>query len=659
MSLTTDFSPLSFQDIKDQITTQLKNSDAFFDYEFTGSRLNALIDALAYTVLYGGAYANAAVIESWRQLAVQRPSVVHHAQNNGYVPASKVASNATVEIKLTRQVPSTQPYVIVQRGTKFSGQKGTATYPFVTTEDITILGATPFQEFEQNILISQGRFLSQTVNWTATSRIFIKDVNTDRRFTKVTVNGETWKKADSAPRIHDEDNTKVFYMRETLEGWTEIYFGVSNLVAIDGQQDLSMFVGGKTPQPGDTIVIEYLVTDGEDANDADQFKITSTVSGYSAVVTPTAVDAATGGSPEEDIERIRSVSDKMWQAQGRCVVPSDYENFIMAEYSYFIDAIRCWTQKGVTGYAYIAIKPKNALTLTESQIEQIGNYLKKYNVSTVEPRILKAPVYIFINHTIEIDYDPNLLDITESQLQQNVIVSMENYYKNSINNFGDGYQTSKLLAAIDATHKSILGSSCDIDVVKEFTRDVFWTELTKGSFLSAPTVTRGISAAAFTYDEYDDTVNPPLFVNTHELKVFSSDSHKLVIGPFLPTAVPGGWTACTINPGLVEYTLRDFDEPVDDYYDQNDVDYVAEVKYYELGTCIETDGSGGTTFTQYKFGSAAPMHRWNKTWLVEDSIKYYITVTENSIYPAQGEIIAFDQYLRPEYIKLTPHAILS
>lgn len=669
MSLTTDFSSLSFDSIKAQITTQLKNSDAFFDYEFTGSRLNALIDALAYTVLYGGAYANASVIESWRQLAVQRSSVVQHAQNVGYVPSSKRAAAANVEIKMTRTVPSSQTYAIVQRGTKFSGQKGSATYPFVVTEDITILGTNTYQ---QTIPVSQGRFLSQTINWTATSRIFVKDANTDRRYTKVTVNGEEWKKSDNAARV--QSKSKVFYMRETLEGWTEIYFGVSNLETIEGQIDVSMYVGGKTPVPGDAIVVEYLVTDGDAANDTDTFKITSIITGYDTQVTPAAVDKAAGGFAEEDIERIRAVSDKMWQAQGRCVTPADYQNFILAEFGSIIDAIRCWTQRGNLGYAMIAIKPKNALRFNASQEKVISDYLKKYNVSVVEPTIV-APVYIFIDHTIEVDYDPNLLDITEIQLSQNILLSMENYYRTTINDFGIGYQTSKLLKSIDDTHKAILGSSCDIDVVKEFEVEKWWKDLVRGSSLSAPTEFGGISTAPFTYNEYDDTQDPPLYVQSHELQVFSTDSGKLVIGPFLPTKDGINWVECLVKPNSAVYAplliplldppnpphRYDFNEPFDVYFDVNDNDYMAKVKYYEIGSYIVTNNSGGSTFQQINFDDVQEIHqfRWVMKNIDEEFIKYKIKSVENSIYPDLGEIIVFDQYLRPEYIKLKPIAVSS
>ena len=660
MSLTTDFSSLTFETIKDQIIAQLKNSDAFFDYEFTGARLNALVDALAYTVLYGGAYANASVIESWRQLAVQRSSVVQHAQNVGYVPSSKIASIAHAKIELTRTTPDPLiPYVTIPRGTRFSGQKGSSTYPFVLADDFTILGVNQYQSI---IPLVQGRFLSETVNWTATSRIFIKDANTDRRYTKVTVNGEVWKKSDNAARV--DSKSKVFYMRETLEGWTEIYFGVSNLVDISGQLDMSVYIGGKTPDVGDTIVIEYLVTDADAANDTNSFKIISSISGFSVTVTSLpdtseVRNSAQGGADKEDIERIRAVSDKMWQAQGRCVVPSDYENFILSEFSSFISAIKCWTQRGNYGVAYIAIKPKNGLELSKTQKTEISTYLEKYNVSTVQPLII-APVYIFINHIIDVDYDPNLLDITVEQLKQNVIKSMDSYYTNTVNDFGIAYQTSKLLSEIDATHKSILGSSCEIDVVKELQKDMFWSGLTKGSTLSAPTEPRGIITAPFTYNEYD-TTDPeyPMFVNTHELKIFSTDSNKLIIGPFLPTAAGIDWVECEIVVNDILYNELDhgaFDEP--EYY-SNDIAYTSKVKYYVIGSYITETGSGGSSFTQDNFDSSEDKYRWDSKYLDETSITYFIKVKETSIYPAQGEIIVFDQYLRPEYITLTPHAIMS
>ena len=229
------------------------------------------------------------------------------------------------------------------------------------------------------------------------------------------------------------------------------------------------------------------------------------------------------------------------------------------------------------------------------------------------------------------------------------------------------------MKAIDDTHKSILGSSCDIDVVKEFEVEKWWKDLVRGSSLSAPTEIRGISTAPFTYHEYDDTQEPPFYVQSHELQVFSTDSGKLVMGPFLPTKDGITWVECLVKPNSAVYAplpppildplaiKYDFNEPTDLYFDENDDDYMAKVKYYEIGSYITENDSKGSTFQQINFDDVQEINqfRWVMENVDEEFIKYSIKSVENSIYPDLGEIIVFDQYLRPEYIKLKPIAVSS
>lgn len=623
MALTSDYSALSFDGIKTKIIDVLKNSEEFKDYDFTGARLNVLADQLAYTALYDSAYANAAVFESWNQYARTREAVVAHAQGQGYTPASKRAAtiDATLVLKYTGQAATYPSVAIVPRGYKIFGTSGNKTYEFVTIENYELYGSV--NTFSGPISLAQGRFLQNLYTVTNTAnRFIIKDPNIDRRFIRVTIDGAEWSLAENMARA--EGTAPVYYIRETVEGWTEVYFGTGEFTPIDGQVDLSMYVGGLKPVVGSKIEVEYLVTAGGDANFITSFKAVDSVANFTVFdLTFNEGDYSAGGSEREDMERIRTLAPKMNEAQGRCVTATDYESFVRKEFGGIISSIKCWTEPGKTGYAYIAIKPTDGLALSPSQITAITEYLKKYNVIVVTPKIVR-PIYVFVNHTIEVDFDPNALEISEQQLRANIMSSINTYYTQNITTFNSGFHSSKLMRYIDDTHKAILGSQTDIDIVKEFSIEMFW-DLSGGSYMGDAMPLRGLSTFPFTWNEIDDEL---VTVRTAELVIDSTDGGDLVIGPF-PSA-----SAAYLG---VLYTGSDFNSKInngDNWYVVGSVNY----------------SSGIFTLTDF---DDLPSYRFTKESIDEESIRFKGIIAEADLYPANGEIIAYEPDIRPEYITIT------
>lgn len=623
MATNTDLTPLEFSSAKQKITDLFKNSDDFKDYDFTGSRLNVLLDVLAYATTYEGSYANAAVFESWNNYARTREAVVQHAQNNGYVPSSRRSAtiNGNLVMKYIGNAAQYPTVVNIPRGFKIYGQSGNKTYPFIVTTTTELYGSV--NTFSGSIPLAQGKLLQNTYRWAKNGRIFIKDPTIDRRFVTVTVNGSSWTLAENAARV--DATAPVFYMRETVEGWTEVYFGVGEFTVSEDELDLSQYIGGLKPLVGDDILVEFLSTVGEEANFITSFKVVDTVNDFSVFdFTIEENDYSSGGAEREDIERIRVLSPKMYEAQGRCVTATDYETFVRKEFGGIISSIKCWTQPGKTGYAYIAIKPTDGLELSPSQITAIDTYLKKYNVVAVTPKIVR-PIYIFMNHSIEVDFDPNLLDISEQQLRQNIIDSIEKYYVENITTFNSSFHNSKMMTAVDATHQSILGTACDIDIVKEFAVEVFW-DLSGGTYMGDTIPTRGLITYPFTWNEINDANE---IINTAELVVDSTDSGLLVLGPFPHQSA----AYCGIL--------------------YNDIDFNSKVatsadKWYVVGSV--TYSTGRFSLTDF---DELPSYRFTQESIDEDSIRFKAIIGESDIYPANGEIIAFEPTVRAEYINIT------
>ena len=91
---------LDFVDIKASIVSYLKTRQEFTDYDFEGSSLSYLVDLLAYNTYYTAFNANMAMNEAFLPSATVRDNVVNVAKLLNYVPHSKVASAAVVNVSI-------------------------------------------------------------------------------------------------------------------------------------------------------------------------------------------------------------------------------------------------------------------------------------------------------------------------------------------------------------------------------------------------------------------------------------------------------------------------------------------------------------------------------------------------------------------------------
>ena len=610
-----DFSAITFQEVKARIIDHFKNSDAFKDYDFVGSRLNTLIDGLAYAALYQGTFANAALFESFLQSARTRGAVVLAAQNLGYIPASMRGASIILPITMTYNQPGNKPLSVkIPFGFKFFGTIGDSKYEYVTFKE-HILTRNTSGTYTGPVTVIQGKVVRQQYTWSNDLRIFIRDQTIDRRYIRVRVNGTEYTKAGNAARVSSTD--PVYYFRETLEGYTELYFGAGELQKIDGQPDLESYVGGLKPSVGQPIVVEYLSVKGADANGVKTFKSVDSVPNFNVAINLEADNQSSGGGDKEDMERIRTVAPKVFEAQGRCVTAQDYEAFVLREFGSIVDAIRCWGENTKPGYAFIAIKPVGALSMNKAQKDAIEEYLKQYNVVTISPKVV-TPDYLFIEHNIEVDYKVTELNVSEDELFNSILGQVAQYYSDNITAFASSFHVSKLLAYIDNTNTAILGSACDIRMIKE-QEDNYLTPAAGIDFLNT------IQTRKFVSSDIGFKKNP---LDVYNVQLRGTDSGKLVIGPFKPGAI-----------SIAAYTANDFDRagtaPNNLYYDVGTIDYVTGNIYYNL--------------------AALGQIRDNFTVAV---LRLYATPAETDIYTKNGSLIVYEPLLRPSYIALTINPIL-
>lgn len=615
------FKGATFDEIKSDLIDWLGNQDEFKDYDFTGSRLNVLTDLLAYCTLYIQQFSNSALFESFIRTAVLRSSVVQHAQDMGYMPDSRTASSTTLLLKATNPLNPTS--IRIPRGTKFVGTvERTDNYPFVTLDDVTIIRGQN-NTYESLVNVYQGRIVRTELKFDGISQILIRDPNIDRSKVRVWVDGSPWVDWTNNSMVDISGASNVFYMRETVDQTTEIFFGEGEAsTEIAGGALVANYIGGLKPNIGSTIVIEYLSTRGEPANGSRDFAYTDTLQNIvitDLIENPTNdadyVGTQGGGDPE-DIERIRELAPVMRESQRRCVTATDYESFVSHKFGSIVQAVQCFTDSEKRGYAFIAIKPKQGLRLTTVQKEDIENYLSQYNLAPITPAVID-PNYMYIKSKIKVTYNLSELYNSEEWLRGQIIDSIDRYYTDEVEIFNKNFSKSKMLTRVDSSDDSIIGSSAEISLVRE-ADNFFKTPMAGISFQNA-LVKGSINSSALNFTKNNVTYEVG-YVST-------SKTNKMLIGPFAAGDIPAS-----------EYSGNDFTKTTvggrNKYYEVGTVDYALSVINFDLGILPVPAESFAGAYIEIE---ALPV--------------------DDTIFAKDGTLIVFENDLRQQYTAITLEAI--
>ena len=165
---------LDFDQIKTSIKDYLKSNTNFTDYDFEGSNLSIIIDALAYNTYITSYNTNMAANECFLDSSTLRENVVALARNIGYVPRSRKAARA--KISFTVDSLEDTSTLTLNAGIVCNGSGDNTNFIFCIPEDITIPVVNGFAEFN-NIEIYEGNFVSQefTVDTSLFNQKYILD----------------------------------------------------------------------------------------------------------------------------------------------------------------------------------------------------------------------------------------------------------------------------------------------------------------------------------------------------------------------------------------------------------------------------------------------------------------------------------------------------
>ncbi|EFW4203951.1 baseplate wedge subunit [Shigella flexneri] len=629
----------TFAEIKQNLIEWLNGQNEFLDYDFEGSRLNVLCDLLAYNTLYIQQFGNAAVYESFMRTANLRSSVVQAAQDNGYLPTSKSA--AQTEIMLTCTDALNRNYITIPRGTRFLAYaKDTSVNPynFVSTEDVIAIRDKNNQYFPR-LKLAQGRIVRTEIIYDKLTPIIIYDKNIDRNQVKLYVDGAEWINWTRKSMVHAGSTSTIYYMRETIDGNTEFYFGEGEISVNASEGALTAnYIGGLKPTQNSTIVIEYISTNGADANGAVGFSYADTLTNITVINInenpnddPDFVGADGGGDPE-DIERIRELGTIKRETQQRCVTATDYDTFVSERFGSIIQAVQTFTDSTKPGYAFIAAKPKSGLYLTTVQREDIKNYLKDYNLAPITPSII-SPNYLFIKTNLKVTYALNKLQESEQWLEGQIIDKIDRYYTEDVEIFNSSFAKSKMLTYVDDADHSVIGSSATIQMVREVQN--FYKTPEAGIKYNNQIKDRSMESNTFSFNSGRKVVNPDTGLEEdvlYDVRIVSTDRDskgigKVIIGPFVSGDV-------TENENIQPYTGNDFNKLAnsdgrDKYYVIGEINYPADTIYWNIAKI---------NLTSDKFEV--------------QTIELYSDPIDDVIFTRDGSLIVFENDLRPQYLTI-------
>lgn len=458
MATTLRVTELDFDAIKQNLKNYLSGQAQFTDYDFEGSGLSVLLDTLAYNTHYNSFYLNMAMNEIFIDSAVKRESIVSLSKMLNYIPKSRRAASATLSLVVNNVIGSPTS-LIIDRYTAFNTSISGTSYTFYNLEPVTILPSGTTYSYD-NLEVYEGTFVVNKFTVGATpgpaEKFIIPNRNIDTNTIRVTIQDDPTSSTSTKFDLYAgditlvTDDSTIYFLEQNSAGTYQIYFG-------DG-------LIGRKLVTGQTVTIEYLVTNGVAANISDKisqaFELSGSIEGYTDV-SITVVEKSDGGEDEETIEEIRFNAPKAATSQNRLVTVKDYEAFLKRKYSY-IETVSVWggeeNDPPAYGKVFLSVVPKPNQVLTTSRKNQIVADIKEKRTLALTPSFVDPDIF-FINILDTVKYNPNVTNDSSADIDAAVRAAIQTYFSQNITQFGDDFSASKLITAIDNSKASILGNS--------------------------------------------------------------------------------------------------------------------------------------------------------------------------------------------------------
>ncbi len=446
---------LDFDQIKQSIKDYLRANTNFTDYDFEGSNLSIIIDALAYNTYTTAYNTNMAANECFLDSATLRENVVALARNIGYVPRSRRSARARISFTVDGLVDTST--ITLNSGIICNGAGDNTNYIFCLPESITIPVVNGFAEFN-NVEIFEGNFVTQqfTVDTSLFNQRYILDNSfIDTSTIKVQVkpsssatSSVTYKQIDNIVGVTSTSNS--YLLQEIEDERYELIFG-DNVI-------------GKKLNNSNVITVTYVVSDGKDGNGASEFSFVGNITNQdggsinSALIGLVTTDEKSrDGDDIESISSIKYYAPRIYSSQYRAVTSSDYESVLGFIYPN-VESVTAFGGEEMSpprfGKVFISVKPRNGDFLSDETKRELIQKLKSYAVAGIVPEFLDLK-YLYVELQVNPYYNPSLNDNVEN-LKTGVSNALTQYSRSiDVNKFGGRFKYSKAISLVDSVDSSI------------------------------------------------------------------------------------------------------------------------------------------------------------------------------------------------------------
>ena len=468
MASTIKSTDLDFTNIKQKLKSHLQSKAEFNDYDFEASGLSNILDVLAYNTHVNGLTANYSLNESFLSTAQLRSSVVSHAQTLGYEVKSSTAARALVNLSLNLTGVLGRPgQLSLEAGTLFTALIDGISYTFRTrdtfyaSDDGTGLYVFLASDGSENIPIFEGVEKTKTfiVGEKLERQIYVIPDDTIDTSTAIVQVYETVSSATFisytplSQAINVDATTTHFSINEAPNGYYELNFG-------DG---ISF---GKSPEPGEKVVVSYLSTKAELANNGTLFTPNSTIT-IDSIQYPLNVvtsSESTGGAPKQTVESIKQLAPIAFAGQKRLVTSLDYKGMIETNFTQVKNAAVWSGDQNIPidyGAIYISLNFQDGTSDTVKQSVKDNITLNFTNNLSVMSMTTKYadPIDTYLEINVAFQFDPAKTGKSLGGIETEVFEYIQTYFANNIETFDTVFRKSNLATEIDALDESILSSS--------------------------------------------------------------------------------------------------------------------------------------------------------------------------------------------------------
>ena len=449
------YTNLDFDQIKTSIRDYLRANTNFTDYDFEGSNLSIIIDALAYNTYTTAYNTNMAANECFLDSATLRENVVSLARNIGYVPRSRRSSRARISFTVSGLTETAT--LTLNSGIVCNGSGLNTNYIFCIPESITVPVVNGVGQFN-NIEIYEGNFVSQ--NFTVDTSLFNQRYILDNSFidtSTIKVKVKSSSTATSSVTYQQIDNivgvtstSNSYLLQEIEDERYELIFG-DNVI-------------GKKLSNDNFITVSYITTDGIDGNGASEFSFVGNITNQdggainSGLIGLVSTDEKSrDGDDIESISSIKYFAPRIYSSQYRAVTSSDYESVLGYIYPN-VESVTAFGGEEMTpprfGKVFISVKPRNGDFLSDETKRELIQKLKSYAVAGIVPEFIDLK-YLYVEIQTSPYYNPSLNDNPEN-LKTGVSNALTQYSRSiDVNKFGGRFKYSKAVSLIDSIDSSI------------------------------------------------------------------------------------------------------------------------------------------------------------------------------------------------------------